>query len=77
MGLGKTLQAMCVFDHQAAQAHARMRDEVHPDRPPAPTLVVCPTSVLFNWKSELARFRPGLRVAVYHGPGRASTRTPT
>jgi superfamily II DNA or RNA helicase len=35
-----------------------------------PTLVVCPTSVLFNWKSELARFRPGLRVAVYHGPNR-------
>jgi hypothetical protein len=34
------------------------------------TLVVCPTSVLFNWKSELARFRPGLRVAVYHGPNR-------
>ena len=38
---------------------------------PAPTLVVCPTSVLFNWKSELARFRPNLRVAVYHGPGRS------
>ena len=65
MGLGKTLQAMCVFDH------ARVRDEVHPDRPPAPTLVVCPTSVLFNWQSELARFRPSLRVAVYHGPGRS------
>jgi SNF2 family DNA or RNA helicase len=27
--------------------------------------------VLFNWKSELARFRPNLRVAVYHGPGRS------
>jgi len=27
--------------------------------------------VLFNWKSELARFRPNLRVAVYHGPNRS------
>lgn len=35
-----------------------------------PTLVVAPTSVLPNWKAELARFRPGLRVNVYHGPAR-------
>ncbi len=35
------------------------------------TLVVCPTSVLHNWAAEARRFRPGLRVSVYHGPGRA------
>src|SRR5262249_27698892 len=35
------------------------------------TLVVAPTSVLFNWQAELARFRPSLKVCVYHGPGRA------
>jgi SNF2 family DNA or RNA helicase len=34
------------------------------------TLVVCPRSVLFNWQNEAARFRPGLRSAVYHGPKR-------
>jgi superfamily II DNA or RNA helicase len=34
------------------------------------TLIVCPTSVLWNWAAELARFRPGLSVAVFHGPGR-------
>lgn len=33
-------------------------------------LVVCPTSVLPNWKAELGRFRPGLKVGVYHGPAR-------
>jgi hypothetical protein len=37
----------------------------------APALVVAPTSVVFNWAEEAARFRPGLRVALYHGPGRA------
>ncbi|MET0403087.1 MAG: SNF2-related protein, partial [Cystobacter sp.] len=35
------------------------------------SLVVCPTSVLPNWAAELKRFRPSLKVCVYHGPGRA------
>ncbi|MDP1824248.1 MAG: DEAD/DEAH box helicase [Archangium sp.] len=35
------------------------------------SLVVCPTSVLPNWKAELARFRPSLTVNAYHGPGRS------
>jgi SNF2 family DNA or RNA helicase len=34
------------------------------------TLVVCPRSVIFNWQAEIARFRPGLRVALHHGPRR-------
>jgi superfamily II DNA or RNA helicase len=33
-------------------------------------LVVAPTSVLPNWEAELLRFRPSLRVTVYHGPAR-------
>ena len=35
------------------------------------TLVVTPTSVLHNWALEIARFRPGLRASLYHGPRRA------
>jgi len=35
------------------------------------TLVVAPTSVLHNWEAEIARFRPALRVSLYHGPRRA------
>jgi superfamily II DNA or RNA helicase len=35
-----------------------------------PALVVCPTSVLHNWFSEAAKFRPDLKVNVYHGPTR-------
>jgi SNF2 family DNA or RNA helicase len=34
------------------------------------TLVVCPTSVVHNWAAEIARFRPGLRANIYHGPNR-------
>ncbi len=34
------------------------------------SLVICPTSVLPNWKAEMIKFRPGLTVSAYHGPGR-------
>ncbi len=34
-------------------------------------LVVCPKSVVFNWAAEVAKFRPGLRASLYHGPKRA------
>lgn len=34
------------------------------------TLVVCPTSVLGSWKSQIEKFRPGLTVSVYHGARR-------
>ena len=30
-----------------------------------------PKSMLWGWQAELARFRPGLKVARYHGPDRA------
>jgi len=35
------------------------------------SLVVAPTSVLPNWSAEIRRFRPGLRVDLYHGPSRS------
>ncbi len=37
---------------------------------PRRTLIVAPTSVMVNWEAELARFRPEVRVSVYHGPRR-------
>src|SRR5262249_19532132 len=35
-----------------------------------PTLLICPTSVVGNWRHELARFAPDLRVLVHHGANR-------
>ncbi|MCA9675479.1 MAG: DEAD/DEAH box helicase [Myxococcales bacterium] len=35
------------------------------------TLVVSPTSVVFNWADEARRFRPDLKVAIYHGARRS------
>ncbi|MDG6106494.1 SNF2-related protein [Dactylosporangium aurantiacum] len=58
MGLGKTVQVL------ALEALLRERG------PRPPTLVVCPLSVLGNWRREIGRFTPGLRVAVHHGTER-------
>ncbi|MEO9327338.1 DEAD/DEAH box helicase [Gordonia aurantiaca] len=62
MGLGKTLQVI------ALECLERAPDgEV-----PGPSLVVCPMSLVGNWSREITRFAPTLRVAVHHGPSRAS-----
>ena len=36
----------------------------------APALVVCPASLVENWRREAARFAPDLRVFVHHGANR-------
>jgi SNF2-related domain/Helicase conserved C-terminal domain/SNF2 Helicase protein len=36
-----------------------------------PHLVICPLSVVHNWRAEAARFAPSLRVVVHHGAERA------
>ncbi|MHA1733598.1 MAG: DEAD/DEAH box helicase [Promethearchaeota archaeon] len=68
MGLGKTVQVIAfVLERlESGSAHSRT------DR--APALVVCPTSVLWNWEAELGKFAPTLRVAFHYGPSRPKTR---
>lgn len=34
------------------------------------TLIVAPRSVIHNWAAEIARFRPALKLSIYHGPNR-------
>ncbi len=54
MGLGKTLQALAWIQHLVEQG-----DELR-----APSLVVCPASVMHHWAREAKRFTPGLKVMV-------------
>jgi len=70
MGLGKTLQALALL----AALHARppsSRGPISDQR--LPSLVVCPASLMENWRREAARFTPELRVLVHHGDRRATT----
>ena len=36
-----------------------------------PVLLICPTSVVNNWRKEAERFTPELSVLIHHGAGRA------
>jgi superfamily II DNA or RNA helicase len=61
MGLGKTLQVLAHLD-------ALKKANDRPDA--APSLIVCPTSLVFNWEAEAGKFTPDLRVLSLHGPQR-------
>ncbi len=60
MGLGKTAQAL---------AHLLL--EKQSGRMDKPSLVVLPTSLIFNWKRETERFAPQLKLLSLHGKERA------
>ncbi len=40
------------------------------------SLIVMPTSLIHNWKNEIAKFTPDLKVYTYHGSNRYKTREP-
>lgn len=48
--------------------HERMAKEIQ--QATAPTLLICPMSIVGNWQRELQRFAPSLSVMVHHGPDR-------
>lgn len=55
MGLGKTLQAIIAITQHKE------------DFPDAKTLVVCPTSLVYNWKEEFRKFNPQLAILPVDG----------
>jgi len=64
MGLGKTIQTICLL---AAIKEGGLKAARGVQ---GPHLVVVPTSLLFNWEQELARFAPEFKVHVYSGSER-------
>ncbi len=64
MGLGKTLQVITVLQ-------AVVDEELFESAPGttgvAPSLIVCPASLVYNWCAEIERFAPGLRVCALAG----------
>ncbi|KAM9171468.1 chromodomain-helicase-DNA-binding protein 1-like isoform 2-T2 [Pangshura tecta] len=55
MGLGKTCQTIALLVYLTGKLNKR------------PFLILCPLSVLSNWKEELERFAPGLSYVTYAG----------
>ena len=58
MGLGKTVQALCFLQHYKTQ-NTKLK-----------ALVVCPTTLIYNWENEIKKFTPSLTYAIHHGPMR-------
>jgi len=61
MGLGKTIELIALLLHERSGKRAKR---------PAPTLLICPMSVVGNWQKEVERFAPSLKVTVHHGADR-------
>ncbi|MES2691582.1 MAG: DEAD/DEAH box helicase, partial [Bacteroidota bacterium] len=58
MGLGKTVQVIAFILSQRHKNH------------PNTNLVVVPTSLIFNWQAEIAKFAPSIKVLTIYGAGR-------
>jgi len=55
MGLGKTVQALSYL-HYFKATHGKLN-----------ALVVCPTTLMFNWENEIKKFTPSLTYHIHHG----------
>ncbi|MGG0718309.1 DEAD/DEAH box helicase [Robertmurraya massiliosenegalensis] len=57
MGLGKTLQSITYIQSVVDEIRKSSR----------PVLIVCPSSVTYNWLSEIKKFTPGIEAVVMDG----------
>ena len=55
MGLGKTLQMITLLLSEKEEKGTM------------PSLIVAPTSLVFNWEEEISKFAPGLNLLLIHG----------
>jgi non-specific serine/threonine protein kinase len=55
MGLGKTIQALSFLQH--------LKDTQESLK----ALVVCPTTLMYNWENEIKKFAPSLTYYIHHG----------
>jgi non-specific serine/threonine protein kinase len=62
MGLGKTVQALSILQH-FYEGEGRLR-----------ALVVCPTTLIYNWENEIQKFTPSLSHQIHHGNARAKSK---
>ncbi|MBC7423951.1 MAG: DEAD/DEAH box helicase [Ferruginibacter sp.] len=58
MGLGKTLQTICFITDRLEQVKEGI------------VIIVCPSSLIYNWQNEVAKFAPHLRTYIHHGQAR-------
>ena len=62
MGLGKTVQALS-YMHYYRYTTGKLN-----------ALVVCPTTLMFNWENEIKKFTPALSYHIHHGADRSKSK---
>lgn len=62
MGLGKTVQALSFLEYFRSQ-HGKLK-----------ALVVCPTTLIYNWENEIKKFTPRLSYRIHHGAARTRSK---
>ena len=71
MGLGKTLQIITLLEHARLEAISKTIDLTetasHTACPPPVNLIVCPSSLVYNWDSEIEHFAPNLKTLLITG----------
>lgn len=74
MGLGKTVQVLSLLqrvkDESQLDSQKHRTGQENKDKS-KPSLVVVPTSLVFNWKNEIEKFTPKLKTYLHHGASRA------
>ncbi len=74
MGLGKTLQSICILaskHFERAEKHAATKA---PDCVPLPSLVVCPPTLTGHWYYEILKYADQMRPVLYTGNARERAR---
>jgi non-specific serine/threonine protein kinase len=61
-GLGKTVQALSILQH------------FHEEEGKLKALVVCPTTLIYNWENEIQKFTHSLSHQIHHGNARAKSK---
>lgn len=67
MGLGKTLQSICILASKHFERAQRYKETRSPDAVHLPSLIICPPTLTGHWYYEILKYTEGLRPLMYVG----------
>lgn len=74
MGLGKTLQSICILAGKHFERAEKHRVTGLPDSVHLPSLIVCPPTLTGHWYYEIQKYSENLRPVLYTGNARERSR---
>lgn len=74
MGLGKTLQSICILSGKHYERAQRFEETKSPDAVHLPSLIICPPTLTGHWYFEVLKFASNLKPVLYTGPARERAR---